>query len=179
MNARHWSIVLAALVSAAAAAGNGASHLIDPQAGYVLDLDDADAWVSEVSYSPGITSKLCIERASPSMLVCVQSLIRPIAIEERQTLADGYFAGIGKRFPGVSRADLLPATFGFLSGVETSFETSSAELPPARRWVIAFAGTNAEGQPQMAIAFADPADADRARAAFERVLASIVYLRGT
>ena len=41
-----------------------------------VDVDDPEAWAVEQSRSPGITSKLCIERAAPSVLICLQHLER-------------------------------------------------------------------------------------------------------
>ena len=150
----------------------------DPQAGYVLDIDDGHEWVSEVSYSPGITSKLCIERADPAMILCVQSLQRKMALADRAGLAEGYFAALEKRYPSKAQPERHAEVFGLLEGQGQRFVTTSSELPNTRRWVIAFAGTNTHGQPQMAVAFADPNDRDRASTMFERILSAIVYQAG-
>ena len=114
----------------------------DPQAGYVLDIDDGHEWVSEISYSPGITSKLCIERADPAMILCVQSLQRKMALADRAALAQGYFAALEKRYPSKVQPERHSEVFGLLEGQGERFVTTSSELPDTRRWVIAFAGTN-------------------------------------
>ena len=149
--------------------------LEDPHAGYALRLGDASEWVHEISYSPGITSKLCLERASPSLFICIQSLAEPIAIDDVEPLAKGFAKGIAARFDtDVDLQTLRPITLGTLQGYTFPLELSSAELSEHRRRAQLFAGIDERGHPRLAIAFgATSTSVDRG---LQRVLASLTRL---
>ena len=166
-------VVLCALCSSTQA--DEPAPFADPYAGYALDLDDPTAWVMELSMSPGVTSKLCIERIAPSMLICIQSLRRSIAVHDVAALARGFMHGFAERF-GVARPALSDAVrYGVIEGYGASLALPADSDVGTRRQVQLFGGVNARNEPQLAVAFIDHSDAAAGARQFERVLESVVF----
>jgi len=171
----NCGLVLGVLLPTPLVAGGSALLIEDPHAGYALALADSAAWAHEISYSPGITSKLCIERLEPEVLICIQSLSKPIAAQDVAALARGFFKGIAANFDNSKTLSLQPVSFGELEGFGAEFLLPDTVQVSGRRQVDLFGGVNQQQEPVLAVAFSTPAQAAASRQQFVHVLHSLVY----
>lgn len=147
-------------------------ELTDPHAGYRVDLEDADAWASQLMTTPGVTSSLCLTRRSPRLILCLQALHEPLTSDSTSQLAKGFVDGVAKSLGVNAPGKLIEQRFAELSG----FSQRLSLPPPAElRDVWMFAGVGPSGQVQTAIAFSTPEERDSAHAQVLAVIDAVRY----
>lgn len=145
-------LALGTLSSFGAGAATPAS-IADGYAGFSVRVKEPRQWVSQLTHSPGVTSKLCLRRQLPDVLVCIQSLLTPIRADELEDLADGFVLAIAQRFQVPVPDTLVPVHFQAVSGFAHQFTAPAALAPDGLTNVWLFAGRGPRGQAQMVIAF--------------------------
>ena len=148
-----------------------ADELADPYAGYRVDVEDADAWTSQLTNEPGVTSRLCIARNAPRLILCFQGLHQPLKDGVMQ-LARGFADGITETLGVSNPGKFATARFAQLSGFSMQFTLPpSAELEDV--WL--FAGTGPAGQVQTVLAFSAAEERERAQAVLQDVVNAVRY----
>ena len=149
-----------------------AQELTDPHAGYRVTLDDANAWTSQLTSTEGVTSSLCLTKKVPRLILCLQSLHKPLPTGNPSQLAKGFIDGTAKSLGVDAPEKMVAQRFTELSG----FSQRLRLPPPAElRDVWMFAGVGPEGQVQTAIAFSTPEERDSARAQVLAVIDAVRY----
>lgn len=152
-----------------------AESVADMHAGFSVELNDPQRWVSQLTHSPGVTSKLCLSRQAPQVLICLQSLYQPIDATGVPDLARGFVDAFAERFGVAVPPQLSSQRFQELAGYSHRFELSQAKAPAGLSDVWLFAGTGPAGQPQMIIAFWAPEERERASAEVTATVNAVRY----
>ena len=149
-----------------------AQELTDPHAGYRVTLADAKAWTSQLTSTEGVTSSLCLTREVPRLILCLQSLHKPLTNGNPSRLAKGFIDGTAKSLGVEAPEKMISQRFTELSGFSQRLKLP----PPAElRDVWMFAGIGPGGQVQTAIAFSTPEERDSARAHVLAVIDAVRY----
>lgn len=149
-----------------------ADELRDPHGDYRVEVEDAEAWTSQLTNTPGLTSRLCLLRHTPRLILCFQGINQPLPTDDVSELAQGFVDGVAEALDGDVEGQLVAQRFAELSGF-----SQRLVLPgPARlRDVWMFAGVGPAGQIQSALAFFSPEDRDTAEPMVHAIVDSLRY----
>ena len=171
-NLRSVALWLAYAIILMAPGAAWTGEFIDPHAGYRVKVNDVDAWTSQLTNTPGVTSRLCLARQSPRLILCFQALHENLAAISAADLAQGFVNGVAQSLGVDAPGELMPQSFAELSG----FSQRLILPPPAELsdvWM--FAGVGPSGQVQTAVAFSAPGERDRTRSQVHAIVNAVRF----
>ena len=147
-------------------------ELSDPYGGYRVEVNDADGWTSQLTNTPGFTSRLCLLRHSPQLIVCFQGINRPLPPGDVAELARGFVDGVAEALDGEVQGELVAQSFTELSGFSQRLVLRQSE---ALTDVWMFAGVGPSGQIQSALAFYAPEEREASQPLVLAIVDSLRY----